>query len=177
MDPAWAAHRHSCGGGRGGRPMGTTPEELRLDMEHRRAHLSRNVDRLADRLMGTAQEAAHGTSAGLHGRRQRYGTGQGDRRRRAAGRPASRGPGAAAYAGPSARGRPDGFRRGDACSCPPASPEIEEQAGRHLCEHSDELLEPVKQTPRHAAPRNRTRVAAGAARDKTAMTRTPPVFR
>ncbi|MFE5623529.1 hypothetical protein ACFQ8S_15830 [Streptomyces virginiae] len=55
--------------------------------------------------------------------------------------------------------------------------EIEEQAGRHLCEHSDELLEPVEQTPRRAAPQDHTRVAAGAARDKAAMTRAPADFR
>lgn len=40
--------------------MGTTPHELRTDVEYRRAHLARNVDLLADRLTPGRGGAAQG---------------------------------------------------------------------------------------------------------------------
>ncbi|MEU4358279.1 DUF3618 domain-containing protein [Streptomyces virginiae] len=156
--------------------MGTTPDELRRDMEYRRAHLSRNVDRLADRMtprrmarrkvdsmrdhvsgvrervMGTAQDAAHGTSASLHqaadsvtGTAKEIGGDVQQAVQQAPVRMKRQTQGSPLAAGLMA------FGAGMLAAALLPTTEVEEQAGRQLREHSDELLEPVKETALHAA--------------------------
>ncbi|MFJ9596753.1 DUF3618 domain-containing protein [Streptomyces virginiae] len=156
--------------------MGTTPDELRTDVEYRRAHLARNVDRLADRMtpsriaqrkvdsvrhrvsgvkervMGTAQDTAQGTSSSLHQAADSISE-------------------TAAHAGSSAQeaiqqapaqikrqtqGSPlaaglMAFGAGMLAAALLPTSEVEEHAGRRLREHSEDLLEPVKQTALDAA--------------------------
>ncbi|MFE5488937.1 DUF3618 domain-containing protein [Streptomyces virginiae] len=156
--------------------MGTTPEELRLDMEYRRAHLSHNVDRLADRItpsrmarrkvdsvrdhvsgvkervMGTAQDAAHGTSASLHqaadSATETAKEVGGDVQRAVQQAPAQvkrQTQGSPLAAGLMA------FGAGMLAAALLPTTAVEEQAGQRLREHSDQLLEPVKQTALDAA--------------------------
>ncbi|MFE9933648.1 DUF3618 domain-containing protein [Streptomyces sp. NPDC005533] len=156
--------------------MGTTPDELRLDMEYRRAHLSRNVDRLADRItpsrmarrkvdsmrdhvsgvkervMGTAQDAAHGTAGSLHqaadsvtDTAKEIGGDVQQAVQQAPDRMKRKTQGSPLAAGLMA------FGAGMLAAALLPTTEAEEQAGRQLRKHSDELLEPVKQTALHAA--------------------------
>ncbi|MBT2467472.1 DUF3618 domain-containing protein [Streptomyces sp. ISL-66] len=156
--------------------MGTTPDELRNDVEYRRAHLARKVDLLADRMaprkvarrkvssmrhqvsgvkervMGTAQDAAHGTAGSL---------GQATDSIAETAKEAGSSVQEAVQQAPSqikrqTQGSPlaaglIAFGAGMLASALLPTTEVEERAGQQLREHSEELLEPVKQTALHAA--------------------------
>lgn len=156
--------------------MGTTPDELRNDVEYRRGHLARNVDLLADRItprkvarrkadsmrkqvsgvkervMGTAHDAAQGTSGSLH--RATDGIAE-------AGMEAGHNVQEAVQQAPAqirrqTQGSPlaaglMAFGAGMLAAALLPTTEAEERAGRQLREHSEDLLEPVKQTAVHAA--------------------------
>ncbi|MFD3547940.1 DUF3618 domain-containing protein [Streptomyces sp. NPDC058655] len=156
--------------------MGTTPDELRSDAEYRRAHLARNVDLLADRVtpgkvarrkadsirrqvsgvkervMGTAQDAAHGTSGTLHQAtdsitetaREAGGTVQ-EALQQAPAQVKRHTQGSPLAAGLMA------FGAGMLAAALLPTTDVEERAGRQLREHSDELIEPVRQTAVQAA--------------------------
>lgn len=151
--------------------MGTTPDQLRTDVEYRRAHLARNVDLLADkvtprrvaqrrvssvrrglggvkeRVMGTAHETAQGITDS---------TGQAveniaDTAREAVGGVSETLQQAPAQARRQTQGSPlaaglIAFGAGLLAGGLLPSTEAEERAGRHLREHGQVLLEPVKQT-------------------------------
>ncbi|MFJ4862353.1 MULTISPECIES: DUF3618 domain-containing protein [unclassified Streptomyces] len=156
--------------------MGTTPDELRTDVEYRRAHLARNVDLLADRMtpskvarrkvdsmrdhvsgvkervMGTAQDAAHGTSGGLHHAADSMtetakgvGSSVQETVQQAPAQIKRQTKGSPLAAGLMA------FGAGMLAAALLPTTEAEQHAGQQLREHSDELLEPVKQTALHAA--------------------------
>ncbi|OKK21915.1 hypothetical protein AMK16_01280 [Streptomyces sp. CB00455] len=156
--------------------MGTTPDELRNDVEYRRAHLARNVDLLADRMtprkvaqrkvdslrhraggvkervMGTAHDAAQGTSGSLHqaadsiaGTAKEAGSSAQETLQQAPAQIKRQTQGSPLAAGLMA------FGAGMLAAALLPTTEAEQQAGRHLREHSDELLEPVKQTALQAA--------------------------
>ncbi|MGW5849112.1 DUF3618 domain-containing protein [Streptomyces sp. NPDC055254] len=156
--------------------MGTTPDELRNDVEYRRAHLARNVDLLADRMtpskvarrkvdsmrdhvsgvkervMGTAQDAAHGTSGSLHqaadsvtGTAKEVGGTVQETFQQAPAQIKRQTQGSPLAAGLMA------FGAGMLAAALLPTTAVEEQAGQHLRDHSDELLEPVKQTAVQAA--------------------------
>ncbi|MFD3543947.1 DUF3618 domain-containing protein [Streptomyces sp. NPDC058662] len=156
--------------------MGTTPDELRTDVEYRRAHLARNVDLLADRMtpskvarrkvdsvrdrvsgvkervMGTAQDAAHGTSGSLHqaadsvtGTAKEVGGTVQETFQQAPAQIKRQTQGSPLAAGLMA------FGAGMLAAALLPTTAAEEQAGQRLREHSDELLEPVKQTAVQAA--------------------------
>ncbi|GHB60960.1 hypothetical protein GCM10010347_33800 [Streptomyces cirratus] len=156
--------------------MGTTPDQLRTDVEYRRAHLARNVDLLADkmtprrmaqrrvssmrrgltgakeRVMGTAHESAQGLAEG---------TGQAaenmaDTAREAVGDMAETLQQAPERAKRQTQGSPlaaglIAFGAGLLAGGLLPATEAEERAGRQLREHGQELLEPVKQTVMEAA--------------------------
>ncbi|MEU9028180.1 DUF3618 domain-containing protein [Streptomyces sp. NPDC048383] len=156
--------------------MGATPDELRTDVEYRRAHLARNVDLLADRMtpsriaqrkvdsmrdrvtgvkervMGTAQDTARGTSGSLHQAAdsitetaREAGSGAQDAIQQAPARIKRQTQGSPLAAGLMA------FGAGMLAAALLPTTEAEEHAGQRLREHSDELLEPVKQTALDAA--------------------------
>ncbi|MFD6874623.1 MULTISPECIES: DUF3618 domain-containing protein [unclassified Streptomyces] len=156
--------------------MGTTPNELRNDVDYRRAHLARNVDRLADRItpskvahrkvdsmrhratgvkervMGTTTDAAHGTSDSLHQAADSIT----DTAKEVGGNLQETVQQAPAQIKRQAQGSPlaaglMAFGAGMLAAALLPTTEIEKQAGQQLREHSDELLEPVKQTAMHAA--------------------------
>ncbi|MFE8911099.1 DUF3618 domain-containing protein [Streptomyces globisporus] len=151
--------------------MGTQPDELKSDVEHTRAHLAHNVDRLADkvtpgkvarrkaaatqqritrvkeRVMGTASDTtAAGTQSVADTAQQ-------------AGEVAKN---TADQVGRSVRQAPDhitqqtqgspvaagiiAFGAGMLAAALLPTTDAEERVGAHLRDHSDELLEPVKQT-------------------------------
>ncbi|MFF1558486.1 DUF3618 domain-containing protein [Streptomyces sp. NPDC058279] len=156
--------------------MGTTPDQLRTDVEYRRAHLARNVDLLADRVtprrvaqrrvgsmrrglsgvkervMGTAHETAQGLTEG---------TGQvaesvADTAREAVGGLTETLQQAPVQARRQTQGSPlaaglIAFGAGLLAGGLLPTTETEERAGRQLREHGQELLEPVKQTALQAA--------------------------
>ncbi|MEV4940702.1 DUF3618 domain-containing protein [Streptomyces zaomyceticus] len=156
--------------------MGTTPDELRTDVEYRRAHLARNVDLLADkiapgrmaqrkvdamrhrasgvkeRVMGTAQDTARGTSGGLHQAAdsitetaREAGSSAQDAIQEAPAQIKRQTQGSPLAAGLIA------FGAGMLAAALLPTTEAEEHAGHRLRAHSDELLEPVKQTALDAA--------------------------
>ncbi|MEV8533229.1 DUF3618 domain-containing protein [Streptomyces sp. NPDC051211] len=156
--------------------MGTTPDELRTDVEYRRAHLARNVDRLADkmtprkvarrkvdsmrhrvsgvkeRVMGTAHDAAQGTSGSLHqatdsiaDTAKEAGSNVQEALQQAPTQIRRQTQGSPLAAGLIA------FGAGMLAAALLPTTEAEERAGQQLREHSDELLEPVKQTALQAA--------------------------
>lgn len=156
--------------------MGTTPDELRNDVEYRRAHLARNVDLLADRMtpskvaqrkvdamrhratgvkervMGTAQDAAHGTTGSLH----QAADSVTETAKEVGGNVQETVQQAPAQIKRQTQGSPlaaglMAFGAGMLAAALLPTTEVEEQAGRQLREHSDDLLEPVKQTALHAA--------------------------
>ncbi|WP_405637897.1 DUF3618 domain-containing protein [Streptomyces sp. NBC_01178] len=151
--------------------MGTQPDELKSDVEDTRAHLARNVDRLADkvapgkaarrkadaaqrrvtrvkeRVMGTAGDTtASGRqsvadTAEQAGDAVRHTADQVGRSvRRAPDRVTSRTQGSPVAAGVIA------FGAGMLAAALLPTTDAEERVGARLREHSDELLEPVKQT-------------------------------
>lgn len=156
--------------------MGTTPDELRTDVEYRRAHLARNVDLLADRMtpskmaqrkvdsmrhrvsgvkervMGTAQDTAQGTSSSLHQAADSI-----SETAREAGSSAQEAiQQAPAQIKRQTQGSPlaaglMAFGAGMLAAALLPTTQAEEHAGQRLREHSDELLEPVKQTVLDAA--------------------------
>ncbi|MFF2306070.1 DUF3618 domain-containing protein [Streptomyces sp. NPDC058128] len=156
--------------------MGTTPDELRTDVEYRRAHLARNVDLLADRIapgrmaqrkvdamrhrvsgvkervMGTAQDTARGASGSLGQAAdsltdsvREAGSGAQDAIQQAPEQIKRQTQGSPLAAGLIA------FGAGMLAAALLPTTEAEEHAGHRLREHSDELLEPVKQTALDAA--------------------------
>ncbi|MDX2564450.1 DUF3618 domain-containing protein [Streptomyces sp. TX20-6-3] len=156
--------------------MGTTPEELRTDVEHRRAHLARSVDLLADRLtprkmaqrkaasvrhgltdmkervMGTAHDTEHrvADSAG------RTGDGLAESARQAAGKMSETVQDAPALVKRETQGSPPAagimaFGAGMLAAALLPTSKAEERAGENLKEHSGEQVEPVKQTAVDAA--------------------------
>ncbi|MFD3675726.1 DUF3618 domain-containing protein [Streptomyces sp. NPDC058613] len=156
--------------------MGTTPDELRTDVEYRRAHLARNVDLLADRMtpskvaqrkvdsmrhrvsgvkervMGTAQDAAHGTSGSLH----QAADSVTDTAKEVGGNVQETIQQAPAQIKRQTQGSPlaaglMAFGAGMLAAALLPTTKMEEHAGRQLREHSDDLLEPVKQTALQAA--------------------------
>ncbi|MEU9035138.1 DUF3618 domain-containing protein [Streptomyces sp. NPDC048352] len=151
--------------------MGTTPDELRTDVEYRRAHLARNVDLLADRItprnvarrkvgavrervsgvkervMGTAHDAAQGTSGGLRQATdtvtetaKEIGGGVQETVQQAPAQIKRQTQGSPLAAGLMA------FGAGMLAAALLPTTEAEERAGQQLRDHSDQLLEPVKQT-------------------------------
>ncbi|MEU2116100.1 DUF3618 domain-containing protein [Streptomyces sp. NPDC016459] len=156
--------------------MGTTPEELRRDREHRRAHLARNVDLLADRLTPRrmAQRKADSVRHGLtdvkervmgtaHDRGQQVADGAGhatdsiaETARGAVGSVSETVQSAPARARRGTEGSPlaagiMAFGAGMLAAALLPTTKAEERAGQHLKEHSDELLGPVKETAVEAA--------------------------
>ncbi len=156
--------------------MGATPDELTNDVEYRRAHLARNVNILADRMtpskvarrkadsmrhrvtgvkervMGTAQDAAHGTSGSLHQATDSLT----DTAKEVGGNVQESLQQAPAQIKRQTQGSPlaaglMAFGAGMLAAALLPTTEMEEQAGQQLREHSDELLEPVKQTALDAA--------------------------
>ncbi|WP_404961623.1 DUF3618 domain-containing protein [Streptomyces sp. 147326] len=156
--------------------MGTTPDELTKDVEYRRAHLARNVNILADRMtpskvaqrkvdsmrhrvsgvkervMGTAHDAAQGTSGSL----QHAADSLTDTAKEVGGNVQESVQQAPAQIKRQTQGSPlaaglMAFGAGMLAAALLPTTEVEEQAGQQLREHSDELLEPVKQTALHAA--------------------------
>ncbi|MFD9359552.1 DUF3618 domain-containing protein [Streptomyces sp. NPDC060031] len=156
--------------------MGTTPDELTNDVEYRRAHLARNVNILADRMtpskvaqrkvdsmrhrvsgvkervMGTAHDAAHGTSGSLHQATDSLT----DTAKEVGGNVQESFQQAPAQIKRQTQGSPlaaglMAFGAGMLAAALLPTTEAEERAGQQLREHSDELLEPVKQTALHAA--------------------------
>ncbi|MFG2749508.1 DUF3618 domain-containing protein [Streptomyces xanthophaeus] len=156
--------------------MGTTPDELTQDVEYRRAQLARNVNTLADRVtpskvaqrkvdamrhrvtgakervMGTAHQAAHGTSGSLHQATdsltdtvKEVGGSVQETLQEAPGQMKRQTQGSPLAAGLMA------FGAGMLAAALLPTTEAEEHAGQQLREHSDALLEPVKQTALHAA--------------------------
>ncbi|MGW0390706.1 DUF3618 domain-containing protein [Streptomyces sp. NPDC003042] len=157
--------------------MGTTPEELRRDVEYRRSHVSRNVDRLTgrmaprnvarrkvgaarhrltsmrERVMGTAQEAAQTTQSMAD---------------RAAGEIGDAVQSAPEQVKRRTQGSPLGagllaFGAGMVAAALLPTTEAEERAGQQLREHSDEVLEPVKRTAVGAAQEMRDELREPAA--------------
>ncbi|MET9469031.1 DUF3618 domain-containing protein [Streptomyces sp. NPDC006544] len=156
--------------------MGTTPDELRSAAEYRREHLARNVDLLADKLtprkvarrkvdsmrqqvsgvkervMGTAHDAAQGTSGSLHHATDSIA---------AAGKGAGHNVQEAVQQAPAqirrqTQGSPlaaglMAFGAGMLAAALLPTTEAEQRAGQQLRDHSEELLEPVKQTAVQAA--------------------------
>ncbi|WP_327732766.1 DUF3618 domain-containing protein [Streptomyces nojiriensis] len=145
-------------------------------MEYRRAHLARNVDLLADRMtpskvaqrkvdsmrhrasgvkervMGTANDAAHGTSGGIH----QAADSVTETAQQIAGSVQEGVQQAPAQIKRQTQGSPlaaglMAFGAGMLAAALLPTTEVEERAGQQLREHSDELLEPVKQTAIHAA--------------------------
>ncbi|OEJ34631.1 DUF3618 domain-containing protein [Streptomyces subrutilus] len=156
--------------------MGATPDELTKDVEYRRAHLAHNVNMLADRMtpskvaqrkvdsmrhrvtgvkervMGTAHDAAHGTSESLHqtadsltGAAKEVGGTVQEGLQQTPAQIKRHTQGSPLAAGLMA------FGAGMLAAALLPTTEVEENAGRQLREHSDELLEPVKQTALQAA--------------------------
>ncbi|MFF8268518.1 DUF3618 domain-containing protein [Streptomyces sp. NPDC016562] len=156
--------------------MGTTPDELRTDVEHRRAHLAHNVDLLADKLtprrvaqrkaasvrhgltgvkervMGTAHDTAHSVAGGT-GRvadsvtetaKEAVGT-VGETLQQAPAQVTRQTQGSPLAAGIMA------FGAGMLAAALLPTTEAEERAGQQLRQHSDQLLEPVKQVAAEAA--------------------------
>ncbi|MGI5479984.1 DUF3618 domain-containing protein [Streptomyces lavendofoliae] len=163
--------------------MGATPQELRSDVEYRRAHLARNVDLLADkvtpgrvvrrkagsarsrlsgvkeRVMGTTRDAADSLTQSAHG----VAGSAGDTASSAVQTVQE----TAGQAGEALQQAPEQIKRQTqgsplaagliafgagmltAALLPTTS--AEERAGQRLREHSDELLEPVKQQAVQAA--------------------------
>ncbi|MGW0364561.1 DUF3618 domain-containing protein [Streptomyces sp. NPDC002990] len=151
--------------------MGATPEELRNDLEYRRAHLARNVDLLTDRVtprrvarrkvgsarhrlttmkeqvMGTAQDAAQSVT---------------DSAAQATGSVAETARDTAGQIGEAVQSAPEQIKRqtqgsplgaglmafgaGMLAAALLPTTRAEERLGQQLREHSDELVEPVKQT-------------------------------
>ncbi|MGW7102372.1 DUF3618 domain-containing protein [Streptomyces sp. NPDC054838] len=151
--------------------MGTTPDELRSDVEYRRAHLARNVDLLADRMtpskmaqrrvdsmrsrvvgvkeriMGTVQDTAQETSGSLH----QVADSIGETAREAGSSTQEAIQQAPAQVKRQTQGSPlaaglMAFGAGMLAAALLPTTEAEEHAGQRLREHSDDLLEPVKQT-------------------------------
>ncbi|MET9323556.1 DUF3618 domain-containing protein [Streptomyces sp. NPDC003038] len=151
--------------------MGATPEELRNDLEYRRAHLARNVDLLTDRVtprkvarrkagnarhrlttmkeqvMGTAQETAHGVADSAA---QATGSVT-ETAKDTAGQIGEAVQNAPAQLKRQTQGSPLGaglmaFGAGMLAAALLPTTEAEERLGQQLREHSDELVEPVKQT-------------------------------
>ncbi|MET9958121.1 DUF3618 domain-containing protein [Streptomyces sp. NPDC006326] len=156
--------------------MGTTPDELRTDVEYRREHLARNVDLLADRMtprkvarrkvdsmrhrasgvkervMGSAQDAAQGTSGRLH----QAADSVTDTAKDVGGTVQETVQQAPTQIKRQTQGSPlaaglIAFGAGMLAAALLPTTEAEERAGAQLREHSDELLEPVKQTAMQAA--------------------------
>ncbi|MFD5932472.1 DUF3618 domain-containing protein [Streptomyces sp. NPDC060333] len=156
--------------------MGTTPDELRTDVEYRRTHLARNVDLLADRMtpskvaqrkvdsmrhrasgvkervMGTAQNTAHGTSGTLHQAAdsvtetaKEVGANVQETVQQAPAQVKRQTQGSPLAAGLIA------FGAGMLAAALLPTTKAEEHAGQQLKAHSEELLEPVKQTALQAA--------------------------
>ncbi len=156
--------------------MGATPDELRTDVEYRRAHLARNVDLLADkvtprrvaqrkvgdardrltgikeRVMGTARYTTGGIAdtasqtAGSLADSARETTGQiGEAVQQAPSQVKQQTQGSPLAAGLIA------FGAGMLTAALLPTTKAEERAGQQLREHSDELLEPVKQQAVQAA--------------------------
>lgn len=158
--------------------MGATPDELRSEVEARRAHLARNVDLLADkvtpgriahrqadaaqrrltsikeRVMGTAHDTTHATGSSAHA----LADSAGDKAARlgTAAKDAAAQVGDTVQQAPARlRGRTQGSPLGAgliafgagllAAALIPTS-QAEKEAGAHVAEHADALLEPVKQT-------------------------------
>ncbi|MFJ4340534.1 DUF3618 domain-containing protein [Streptomyces sp. NPDC088915] len=168
--------------------MGTTPDELRNDVEERRAHLARNVDRLADRItpgrvarrkadsirhqvsgvkervMGSAHDSAHGASEGLN----RAAGSVADTAREAGDSVSEAVQQAPARVRRQTQGSPlaaglIAFGAGMLASALLPTTEAEERLGQQLKEHSDELLEPVKRTAVDAAQEVREELRGPAA--------------
>jgi gas vesicle protein len=156
--------------------VGTTPDELRNDVESRRAHLAHNVDRLADRVtpskvarrkvdsvrdhvsgvkervMGTAHDAAHGTSGSLHQAADsvtetaaEVGGNVQETVRRAPAQIKRQTQGSPLAVGLMA------FGAGMLAAALLPTTAVEERAGQQLRDHADDVLEPVKQTAVQAA--------------------------
>ncbi|MEV7894342.1 DUF3618 domain-containing protein [Streptomyces cyaneofuscatus] len=156
--------------------MGTQPDELKSDVEDTRAHLARNVDRLADkvtpgkvarrkadatqrrvtrakeRVMGAASDTtASGkqgvaNTAGQAGDAVKHTADQVGRTvRQAPDRITGQTQGSPLAAGVIA------FGAGMLAAALLPTTEAEERVGAQLSEHSDELLEPVKQTAQDVA--------------------------
>ncbi|WP_435975584.1 DUF3618 domain-containing protein [Streptomyces sp. Qhu_M48] len=156
--------------------MGTTPKELRHDVEHRRAHLARNVDLLADRLtprkmaqrkaasvrhgvadvkervMGTAHDTGHRVADSAEQASDSIAA----TARESVGNVTDAVQSTPAMARRRTRGSPlaaglMAFGAGMLAAALLPTTEAEERAGQFLKDHSDDLMEPVKQTAVDAA--------------------------
>ncbi|MEU8843154.1 DUF3618 domain-containing protein [Streptomyces roseus] len=156
--------------------MGTTPYELRTDVEYRRAHLARNVDLLADKLTPgrVARRKAASVRNGLTGAKERVmGTahdkaqGLADGTGRVADSVAGTAKEAVGSVSETLQQAPEqvtrrtqgsplaagimAFGAGMLAAALLPTTEAEERAGHQLKQHSDQLLEPVKQVAVGAA--------------------------